>query len=60
MTIEEIKRNAPNGAEYYRFSNQYPDKYPLFYKIVNGEKWVWCFNDFLLSSMQDCELKPLN
>lgn len=58
MTIEEIRKNAPDGATGYRHPINSPESV-VYYKRENGELFTWCIDEWMYSSNQNFELKPL-
>lgn len=58
MTPEQIKANAPEGATHYRV-NKFNLHLPMYYKHIDGELWIFIWDDWYLSSNQNQEIKPL-
>lgn len=55
MTIEEIRKNKPDGAEFYHFS-----KFGLrYYKIEGGNPKKWQHYRYISSGINIEQLKPL-
>ena len=56
MTIEEIRKNKPDGAEFY-----YLNKFELrYYKIQDGKPKKWKHYRYISSSIDIDLLKPLH
>lgn len=57
MTLEEIKKNAPDGATHYR---EYNAGYIEYYIKIEGK---WCYfkkeYDLYSTNLLDTDLKPL-
>lgn len=60
MTLEEIKRNAPEGAEKYRIKNGRVIYYRIYYNGFNFEFQRWGEGKWGYTFLNDrSELKPL-
>lgn len=56
MTIEEIRRNAPEGATHYDDVGIYYKKEGKFLYMEINDGWIWYTNIELISEF---EIKPL-
>lgn len=59
IALDDIRKQAPEGATHYRM-NKFNLHLPMYYKYIEGELWVFIWDDWYLSSNQDQEPKPLN
>ncbi len=58
MDLNEIRKNAPEGATGYRNPILNPDGV-VYYKRCKEGLFVWCFGEWLPSSNQEYKIKPL-